>query len=256
MTYQHLLPPFLLLFKRKFSQLYHPRRKAQVNVLLAKSSYPRSSSSSSMAASSGQQPGIAFQDFHYFLVLDFEATCWENEKLKPQEIIEFPVLKISGKTFEVESEFHTYVEPQVHGISEFCTELTGITKDMVAGQPHLDEVLKTFNIWMMKEGLLENQTKSIFVTCGDWDLRTMLPGQCGYFKWPVASYFTQWINIKKAFARVTGVYPKGMMPMLEHLGIQHEGRHHSGIDDCKNIAKILKALAEKRFRFQPTGANR
>lgn len=83
-----------------------------------------------------------------------------------------------------------------------------------------------------------------------------LPGQCGYFKWPVASYFTQWINIKKAFARVTGVYPKGMMPMLEHLGIQHEGRHHSGIDDCKNIAKILKALAEKRFRFQPTGANR
>lgn len=30
-----------------------------------------------------------------------------------------------------------------------------------------------------------------------------------------------------------------MVGMLEYLGIKLEGRHHSGIDDTKNIAKIL-----------------
>lgn len=33
------------------------------------------------------------------------------------------MLKVSGRTFEVESEFHTYVEPQVHEVGEFCTEV-------------------------------------------------------------------------------------------------------------------------------------
>jgi len=42
-----------------------------------------------------------------------------------QEIIEFPVLKVSGVTFETESTFHQYVEPQVHKeLSPFCTEVS------------------------------------------------------------------------------------------------------------------------------------
>ena len=32
-----------------------------------------------------------------------------------------------------------------------------------------------------------------------------------------------------------------MMAMLQMYGIQHTGRHHSGIDDVINIAEILKA---------------
>ncbi|XP_071840804.1 ERI1 exoribonuclease 3-like isoform X2 [Apostichopus japonicus] len=207
-------------------------------------------------ASSIASANIAAQDFHDFLVLDFEATCIRNGRLAPQEIIEFPVLKVSGRTFEVESEFHTYVEPQVHEVGEFCTELTGITKEMVAGKPHLPDVLEMFHDWMQKEDLLSNETKSIFVTCGDWDLKTMLPGQCDYCKLPIKPYFNQWINIKKPFARVTGEYPKSMMAMLERLDLKHVGRHHSGLDDCKNIAKILKAIAERKFRFIPTGAKR
>lgn len=47
------------------------------------------------------------QNYDYFLVLDFETTCDDKTKLRPSEIIEFPVLKISGKTFECESTFHT-----------------------------------------------------------------------------------------------------------------------------------------------------
>ena len=47
------------------------------------------------------------QNYDYFLVLDFEATCDDQRKPHPIEIIEFPVLKINARTFECESTFHT-----------------------------------------------------------------------------------------------------------------------------------------------------
>jgi inhibitor of KinA sporulation pathway (predicted exonuclease) len=50
---------------------------------------------------------VKAQNYDYFLVLDFEATCDEERKTHPIEIIEFPVLKINARTFQCESTFHT-----------------------------------------------------------------------------------------------------------------------------------------------------
>ncbi|XP_023221844.1 ERI1 exoribonuclease 3-like [Centruroides sculpturatus] len=112
--------------------------------------------------------------FDYFLVLDFEATCHRHTKLNPQEIIEFPVIKVNGKTFETESEFHEYVQPYINKkLSSFCTELTGISQEMIENKKHLEEVLQDFQLWMEKEVLLKPKVKFAFVTCGDWDLKKM-----------------------------------------------------------------------------------
>ncbi len=189
----------------------------------------------------------------YFLVLDFEATCDNATKVKPQEIIEFPVLKVNAKTMVTESIFHTYVRPTAHPIlTPFCTKLTGITQDKVDGQPTLVEVLDEFHKWMFKNGLLEPNVTSCFVTCGDWDLKTMLPGQCKYFKLPIQDYFRKWVNIKRVFEKATGRAAKGMPGMLTALGLELDGRHHSGIDDSKNIAKILVELAKVQPNILPT----
>ena len=41
--------------------------------------------------------------------------------------------------------------------------------------------------------------------------------------------------------------------MLQHLGLQLEGWHHSGIDDCRNILQILVSLVGKLGdKVQPT----
>lgn len=41
-----------------------------------------------------------------------------------QEIIEFPILKLNGRTMEIESTFHMYVQPVVHPqLTPFCTEV-------------------------------------------------------------------------------------------------------------------------------------
>ena len=37
---------------------------------------------------------VVQQPFKHYLVLDFESTCQEGEKIDPQEIIEFPCLLV------------------------------------------------------------------------------------------------------------------------------------------------------------------
>ena len=58
-------------------------------------------------------------------------------------------------------------------------------------------------------------------------------------------HFRQWVNVKHVFKRVFKHNPKGMVGMLERLGLTLEGRHHSGIDDCRNISKVVRALAQR-----------
>ncbi|KAA3673758.1 ERI1 exoribonuclease 3 [Paragonimus westermani] len=226
-----------------------------------------------------------------------------------QEIIEFPVVKVNAQTLLSESEFHHYVRPVVHPeLTDFCTELTGIIQDMVECQPCLEDVLKLFDEYLLREGLTDGGEPFAFVTCGDWDLKTMLPSQCRHLGIPVPLYFRQWINLKQVspllscirdvmfkvvpfgmlaldllrFARflfsisrvftdlsrpcgsrhipfstndikgkslvyrdVMGQFPFGMLDMLSGLGLPHRGRHHSGIDDARNIVNILCELIRR-----------
>lgn len=193
------------------------------------------------------------QQFDYFLVLDFEANG-DHKIIKPMEIIEFPVLMINAKTFETESVFHHYVEPTVNKqICSYCIQVTGITQSMLDGQPLLEETLKRLDTWMKDNKLLDKDTSFTFVTCGDWDLKTQLPRETQWHGLPLPDYCRSWINIKRPFEEVMKLKARGMMGMLKDLGIQHTGRHHSGIDDCKNIAKILRELARKRYVYHVTG---
>ena len=72
-------------------------------------------------------------EIRFLLVLDFEATCIEYGKLEPcSEIIEFPVKVIDTYSGKVVSVFHEYVKPTFNKkLSKFCTNLTGITQEMV-----------------------------------------------------------------------------------------------------------------------------
>ena len=119
------------------------------------------------------------QNFKFFLVLDFEANCQKGQRLDPQEIIEFPCLLVESETFKIVSTFHEYIKPVgVPGLTPFCTELTGITQDMVDTKKTFPDILEKFQVWYGENSLtLEN---SSFVTCGLWDLVDMLPKQCKY----------------------------------------------------------------------------
>ena len=43
-----------------------------------------------------------------------------------------------------------------------------------------------------------------------------------------------------------------MKDMLSFMGLELSGHHHSGLDDCKNIAKIVKQLLKEGCHFYET----
>lgn len=200
--------------------------------------------------------------FEYLVILDFEATCKPGAPPDPQEIIEFPSVLLSPGDNQVVDEFSSFVRPLHHPIlSEFCTELTSIRQDEVDGAPPFLEVLAAHQAWLRGHGLLDEdgggEARFALVTCGDWDLATMLPAQCAASDLPVTALpraYRRWINIKKIFGalkhREKGF---GMPAMLRALGLPLLGRHHRGIDDCHNIARITLALAALGARFEITG---
>ena len=55
------------------------------------------------------------------------------------------------------------------------------------------------------------------------------------------SWAKRWVNIRKVFGNAYGVRA-GVSTMLEALGLAFEGHPHSGIDDARNIARILAQL--------------
>ncbi len=200
----------------------------------------------------------------HLIVLDFEATCDDVNPKAPQEIIEFPSVLLSAHTFEVVAEFESFVRPVHHPVlTPFCRELTGIEQAHVDGAPLFADVFAAHQAWLTQHGLpLEPGADGLpyaFVTCGDWDLKTMLPAQlqaCDEVPNEPPAPYRQWINVKHPFRAATKQKrgATGMPHMLEKLGLELEGRHHRGIDDCRNIARLVRALAQQGSTFEITGA--
>jgi ERI1 exoribonuclease 3 len=192
--------------------------------------------------------------YPYLLVLDFEANCVENAQLPCQEIIEFPVVPIDTKTLKIMDDkiFHQYVKPTVvPKITEFCTGLTGIKQETVDAGISIVETLENLDKWMTSNGFTSKN--STFVTCGRWDLSTCLKKEAEYKKITLPDYLRKYINVKDAWM-VTFFKNKahGMPGMLQSLDLELDGKHHSGIDDSKNIAKIAIGLIKKRTLFSRT----
>lgn len=98
---------------------------------------------------------------------------------------------------------------------------------------------------------MDNFDSHAFATYGNWDLKTMLPNQlkqCSSEHGLDASGdliqpYNQWINIKAASRKhYKQRHNKGMDGTLKMLKMELEGRHHSGIDDCKNILRIIQRM--------------
>ncbi len=182
----------------------------------------------------------------YYCVLDFEATCQPDTEgvILNQEIIEFPAIlykEDKGKLVKV-SEFHKYVQPIFNPtLTKFCTTLTGITQQTVNSAYFFCTVWDEFKKWLK----LHKGENAVFVTCGAWDLKTMLPKQLELSKEKNINACKQFINIKSEYAYNYNRKAEGLFGMLDHAGLGFIGRQHSGIDDTRNIARLFEYLYEE-----------
>jgi inhibitor of KinA sporulation pathway (predicted exonuclease) len=177
----------------------------------------------------------------YICVLDFESTC-DGSKGFDNEIIEFPsiLLKWNGTNYEKISQFQQFCKPLVnHTVSDFCHNLTGISQHQVNNGNNFIDVLNDHYNWINTH----TNDDVVFLTCGYWDLGIMMPKECK--KWNIIppKIYLNVINIKDEFKKFYSVSESyGMAWMLENLKMDLIGKHHSGIDDCNNITRILQRM--------------
>ena len=174
----------------------------------------------------------------YYLIVDVEATCSDDGSVPKHEmeIIETGAVVQNARTFEIESEYQTFIRPVRHPrLTAFCTELTGIKQDMLADAPPFPEALDLFKKWMFE---FED---ALFCSWGDYD-RNQFMQDCEYHQigYPFRSGH---LNLKAEFARSLNVRKKlGIGQALRHLGMKFEGSHHRGLDDARNIARIVRRV--------------
>ncbi|KAF8022181.1 hypothetical protein BT93_G2357 [Corymbia citriodora subsp. variegata] len=201
----------------------------------------------------GYLPEYQFQDFQYFVVIDFEATCDKEKNPHPQEIIEFPSVIVSSMTGKLEACFQTYVRPTCNQhLSDFCKDLTGIQQSQVDRGVTLSEALLSHDKWLEKKGI--KSTNFAVVTWSNWDCRVMLESECRYKKIRKPSYFNRWINLKVPFHEVFGGLRCNLKEAIEMAGLTWHGRAHCGLDDAKNTAHLLINLLHRGIRFSITNS--
>ncbi|XP_061626559.1 ERI1 exoribonuclease 2 [Phyllopteryx taeniolatus] len=211
-------------------------------------------------SSIGEQKALlSNQTFSYLIVIDFESTCWREKNNPTQEIIEFPAVLLDTSTGEIESEFHSYVQPQERPIlSAFCTELTGITQTQVEAGVPLRICLSQFGRWLQKlhleKGVVfpaQQQSSSseypeqklcAFLTWSDWDLGVCLHYECKRKQIHKPNVLNSWIDLRSTYRMFYSRKPKGLNGALQDLGIQFCGREHSGLDDARNTAQLATKM--------------
>ncbi len=173
----------------------------------------------------------AIREANHYLVVDLEATCDDRNAIPrgENETIEIGAVLVDGASLAIIAEQTIFVRPVLHpDLTPFCTQLTSITQDMV------DHAL-LFPAAIAR--LVAFGTRALFCSWGNYD-RSQLAADCARHGIPMP--FAEHWNLKDGYAyRAGSRRGLGTMAALTRLGIQFTGTHHRGIDDARNIAKML-----------------
>lgn len=175
----------------------------------------------------------------HILVIDLEATCWDGPPPPGQtsEVIEIGVCPLELPTGRRLGKRSILIKPTRSTVSDFCTRLTTLTADQLAGGITFTESCEILR--------REYQSRErVWASFGDYD-RTMFQKQCEATGVPYP-FGPRHLNVKTLFAIVRGLpHEIGMGEALDLMGVPLEGTHHRGGDDAWNIAGILAALLAK-----------
>lgn len=171
------------------------------------------------------------------IVIDVEASCWEKKKPKGQhhDIIEYGLAVLDIANGQIIANEGILVHPTTSEISPFCTQLTTITPAMIEqeGRSFAEASAYLTETYQAKQ--------YIWASYGAYDFQ-QIHRQCQRegVPFPLSG---QHLNVKALFAlKMQTSRPVGMAEALRALNIPLEGTHHRGVDDARNIAKILLQL--------------
>lgn len=175
----------------------------------------------------------------YYVVVDFEATCFRGKKVPRQdrEIIEFAAAMVDKHSLAVEDEFDAFVKPIVHPeLHEYCIDLTSISQEDIDQAFTFPTVARQFRGWLEKF-----PGKKMFSSWGYYD-KDQLEIDCQRHQVPFP-FDESHINVKDLFSDIKGYKRKyGLSAALKRVKLTFEGTRHRGIDDVRNIVRVMRKI--------------
>ncbi len=174
----------------------------------------------------------------FVMVVDLEATCSRDKSIlrADREIIEIGAVMVAVEGWQPVSEFQSFVRPVIHPtLTDFCTELTGIAQADVETTPLFPQVLEKFHAWS------QGFDRHVFGSWGNYD-RKQFEQDCLYHRRPFPITAPH-VNLKAQFSKQLGLRKRhGMASALKIAKLDLVGAHHRGIDDARNIARLLPLI--------------
>lgn len=170
----------------------------------------------------------------HYLVIDFEATCSDDGAVarNEMEIIEIGAVMVSATTQQPIDEYQAFVRPVRNPtLTPFCRDLTGISQSQVESARLFPEVLHEFVAWGRRF------RSFVFCSWGAYD-RSQLKQDCEHHQLDYP-FGDQHINLKAEFSYANGGRKKGVLAALRSVGLSFSGAHHRGIDDARNICRLI-----------------
>jgi inhibitor of KinA sporulation pathway (predicted exonuclease) len=179
---------------------------------------------------------------HKIIVVDLELTCWgDPSRYEDMEIIEIGLCVLDCKTWEIGRRSSILVRPSLLDISDYCRELTGLTKDRLKenGVP-LHEAINSI--------AKQYSTKKLgWAAWGNGDRKRMVQ-ECADKNIPYP-FTDEYLNISHLYAMSIGKTTRvGLRKAIGRAGLEFEGRPHSAADDAFNAARILRCILDNKGR--------
>ncbi|SFJ17301.1 3'-5' exonuclease [Thermoflavimicrobium dichotomicum] len=185
------------------------------------------------------------ENIRYLLILDVESTCYENGQ-EPKHFFS-EIIEVGAVVFDVEErkiveEYQCFVKPVLFPqLSDFCKKLTTISQDQVDQGLSLFEAVRELSHLSLKY-------QALFCSWGYYD-RRQFHSVCSRLKVPYP-FSDQHISLKHAHRDFYHLKRKmGMKAALKYHGLSLDGTHHRGIDDARNIAKIVNQMLSDGWRI-------
>jgi inhibitor of KinA sporulation pathway (predicted exonuclease) len=174
------------------------------------------------------------------VVFDTELTCWEGKDnlYKSREVISMGACILDVETLEIKDKFYMLSKPVRSEISEYCTNLTGITKEQAENANSFEHMCKS----IMKDLDTKSHVSAAWGVDNEQMYYECRNKDC---KYPFSSEF---VNISLLYSLfMSKPINNGLEKSLVEIGMTFTGEKHDPYWDAYNAALILKFLLE-RFR--------
>ncbi|KAL0086169.1 hypothetical protein F4703DRAFT_1736736 [Phycomyces blakesleeanus] len=201
--------------------------------------------------------------FKRLVILNVEATCDENQTnpaavqvtKENSEIIEFSFVVVDASNMQVLYKEQHYVKPERTPLTTFCTDVTGITWDMLESAGSLKDAISSLDQYITTE--IEGKGLSFcFVTHGGWILRIQIPREARDKNIELPGYlaFCRMFDLKQEIQRWQVHHPEvnlrttSLKDLCETFQLTDEVTDGDtiGLNACLTTVKVIRYLTNFR----------